>query len=143
MRVPCALNGCASLRPTVGRYPQAGDRADFSHPRYRRRHGVTIADVALLDRIIAGGGAIKPADLKHPARRRRSHDGEPRRRHRGGDQAAQEKLKAAGVTVVDVEMPELTELNGQVGFPVALYEAYDDMVAYLKKRGAATISRSW
>ena len=27
------------------------------------------------------------------------------------------------------------ELNGQVGFPVALYEAYDDMVAYLK-RGA-------
>jgi indoleacetamide hydrolase len=32
-------------------------------------------------------------------------------------------------------MPDLMELNGQVGFPVALYEAYDDMVAYLK-RGA-------
>jgi Asp-tRNA(Asn)/Glu-tRNA(Gln) amidotransferase A subunit family amidase len=26
-------------------------------------------------------------------------------------------------------MPKLAELNGQVGFPVALYEAYDDMVA--------------
>ena len=24
VRVPCALNGCAALRPTVGRYPQAG-----------------------------------------------------------------------------------------------------------------------
>src|SRR4029078_11854083 len=24
VRVPCALNGCASLRPTVGRYPQQG-----------------------------------------------------------------------------------------------------------------------
>jgi mandelamide amidase len=28
-------------------------------------------------------------------------------------------------------MPTLAELNGNVGFPVALYEAYDDMVAYL------------
>ena len=42
--------------------------------------------------------------------------------------AALAKLKAAGVTVVDVEMPQLVELNGAVGFPVALYEAYDDMV---------------
>ena len=29
----------------------------------------------------------------------------------------------------------MAELNGQVGFPLALYEAYDDMVAYLKKTG--------
>src|SRR5205823_14931587 len=49
--------------------------------------------------------------------------------------AAIDKLKSAGVTVVDVEMPKLGELNGQVGFPLALYEAYDDMVAYLKKTG--------
>ena len=49
--------------------------------------------------------------------------------------AGLDKLKSAGVTVVDVEMPKLTELNGQVGFPLALYEAYDDMVAYLKKTG--------
>ena len=45
------------------------------------------------------------------------------------------KLKAAGATVVDVEMPQLVELNGAVGFPVALYEAYDDMVAYLRGTG--------
>ena len=49
--------------------------------------------------------------------------------------AAIDKLKSAGVTVVDVEMPKLAELNGQVGFPLALYEAYDDMVVYLKKTG--------
>ena len=59
-----------------------------------------------------------------------------------------DKLKSAGVTVVEVEMPKLAELNGQVGFPVALYEAYDDMVAYLKHTGtgltieAAGASRS-
>jgi indoleacetamide hydrolase len=30
VRIPCALNGCASLRPTVGRYPQGGI-APISH----------------------------------------------------------------------------------------------------------------
>ena len=30
-------------------------------------------------------------------------------------------------------MPKLMELNGAVGFPLALYEAHDDMVAYLAK----------
>jgi len=125
VRIPCALNGCASLRPTVGRYPQAGI-APISHTRDTA--GVmagSIADVVLLDRIISGQPGIEAADLKGI---------------RFGDTAAaiaaaHEKLKAAGVTLVDVDMPDLMELNGQVGFPVALYEAYDDMVAYLK-RGA-------
>ena len=39
-------------------------------------------------------------------------------------------------------MPKLAELNGQVGFPVALYEAYDDMVAYLK-RGPKISIEDW
>eukprot|EP01032_Pedospumella_encystans_P031239 gene31239-35262_t len=39
----------------------------------------------------------------------------------------------AGVTLVELEMPKLAELNGAVGFPVALYEANDDMAAYLAK----------
>lgn len=45
-------------------------------------------------------------------------------------------MKAAGVAVVDVDMPKLMELNGAVGFPLALYEAYDDMVKYLKASGS-------
>ncbi|MGY4284599.1 hypothetical protein ACVWXO_003819 [Bradyrhizobium sp. LM2.7] len=44
-------------------------------------------------------------------------------------------MGAQGVSVIEIEMPQLAELNGQVGFPVALYEAYDDMVAYLKHTG--------
>jgi mandelamide amidase len=51
----------------------------------------------------------------------------------GAIAAAHEKLKAAGVTLVEVDMPNLMELNGQVSFPVAMYEAYDDMVAYLQR----------
>jgi len=49
--------------------------------------------------------------------------------------AAQARLAGAGVVFVDVEMPKLAEINGAIGFPLALYEAYDDVVAYLKRTG--------
>ena len=39
-------------------------------------------------------------------------------------------------------MPKLAELNGAVSFPVALYEAYDDMVAYLAKYDTGVASTS-
>jgi len=96
----------------------------------------TMADVAILDRVIAGGGAIGPANLKEVrigmvAATLANLDGDTD----VAFHAAVEKLKSAGVTAVDVDMPKLAELNGQVGFPVALYEAYDDMVAYLKHTG--------
>jgi indoleacetamide hydrolase len=136
VRVPCALNGCASLRPTVGRYPQAGI-APISHTRDTPgAMAGSIADVALLDRIICDQSPVEAADLKGVrlgvvAATMANLDGDTA----AAIAAAHEKLKAAGVAVVDIEMPDLMELNGQVGFPVALYEAYDDMVAYLK-RGA-------
>lgn len=136
VRVPAALNGCASLRPTVGRYPQAGI-APISHTRDTAGPmAATMADVELLDRIIAGGEAVQPADLKQmrigivgSMLINLDTDTDT------AFQAAVAKLKAHGVTVVEIEMPHLAELNGQIGFPVALYEAYDDMVAYLAHTG--------
>ncbi|MBV8908555.1 MAG: hypothetical protein JOZ20_06100, partial [Sphingomonas sp.] len=136
VRIPCALNGCASLRPTVGRYPQAGI-APISHTRDTAGPmASTMADVAILDRAIAGGGAVAPANLREvrigvEKTMLANLDGDTEAAFR----ASLDKLKSAGVTVVDIEMPKLAELNGQVGFPVALYEAYDDMVAYLKHTG--------
>jgi len=137
VRIPCALNGCASLRPTVGRYPQEGI-APISHTRDTAGPmATTMADVALLDRIIAGGGAIEGADLKGA----RIGVEKSMLANLDGDtdaafHAGLDKLKAAGATIVDIEMPGLGELNSQVGFPVALYEAYDDMVAYLEHTGS-------
>jgi Asp-tRNA(Asn)/Glu-tRNA(Gln) amidotransferase A subunit family amidase len=137
VRVPCAVNGCASLRPTVGRYPQTGI-APISHTRDTAGPmAATVADVAILDRVIAGGGAVTPANLKEVrlgvVRTMLANlDGDTESAFR----TALDKLKSAGVTVVDVEMAKLGELNGKVSFPVALYEAYDDMVAYLKKTGS-------
>ncbi len=136
VRVPCALNGGTSLRPTVGRYPRGGI-APISHTRDTA--GVmagSIADVVLLDRIICGEREIEAADLKGirlgvVAATMANLDDDTA----AAIAAAHQKLKAAGVILVDVDMPDMMELNGQISFPVALYEAYDDMVAYLK-RGA-------
>jgi mandelamide amidase len=134
VRIPCAFNGCASLRPTVGRYPQQGI-APISHTRDTAGPmAQSMADVALLDGVIAGGKPLKPADLKRlrlgvvPAMQA-NLDADTR----AATDAAFAKLRAAGVTLVDVEMPKLMELNGAVGFPLALYEAHDDMVTYLAK----------
>jgi mandelamide amidase len=43
------------------------------------------------------------------------------------------RLRQAGVTIVDVDMPDLKKINDAASFPVALYEAYDDLRAYLAK----------
>lgn len=136
VRVPAALNGCASLRPTIGRYPQNGI-APISHTRDTAGPmAATVADVALLDRIIAGGDEIAPADLKQV----RIGIVTSMLANLDSDTAAAfdtaiGKMKARHITILEIEMPRLAELNGQVGFPVALYEAYDDMIAYLKHTG--------
>ncbi len=136
VRVPAALNGCASLRPTIGRYPQEGI-APISHTRDTAGPmAATMADVALLDRVIAGGDAIAPADLKQVRigilkTMLTNIDADTD----AAFQAAVAKMNAQGITVVEIEMPQLAELNGQVSFPVALYEAYDDLVAYLRHTG--------
>jgi mandelamide amidase len=134
VRIPCAFNGCMSLRPTVGRYPQGGI-APISHTRDTAGPMAdSMADVALLDRVIAGGGRIEATGLKDVrlglvASMLANLDDDTKTAFN----ATLDKLKAAGVTIVDVDMPKLAELNGKVGFPVAMYEAYDDMVAFLKR----------
>lgn len=134
VRIPCAFNGCAALRPTVGRYSQQGI-APISHTRDTAGPmALSVADLALLDRVIAGGKPLKAADLKRvrlgvvPALFA-NLDADTR----AATDAALVKLRAAGVTLVDVEMPKLMEINGAVGFPVALYEANDDLGAYLAR----------
>jgi indoleacetamide hydrolase len=132
LRVPCALNGCASLRPTLGRYPQAGI-APISHTRDTAGPmGVSFSDIELMDRVIAGGSPVGSADLKTVrvglvAEFQTNMDADTRAAY----DAAVAKLKSAGVTVVNVTMPNLVTLNNNVSFPVAFYEGYDDMVRYL------------
>jgi indoleacetamide hydrolase len=135
VRIPAGVTGGAGLRPTLLRYSQDGvtpiaHSRDTVGPMAR-----TVADVALLDAVIMHGKVPAAASL----------NGVRLGVYRGyffadldADtaaviDAALAKLRAAGVTIVDVDMPQLKRLNDAASFPVALYEAYDDLKTYLAR----------
>lgn len=136
MRIPCALNGCASLRPSWGRYPGKGvipiaNSRDTVGPM-----ALCMADVALLDAVITGEAALPPVELG------RLRLGVVKGFWANLDadtdtltRSAIARLEAVGVHFVEVPEARLQELNEPIGFPVVFHEAYDDMVAYLREQG--------
>ena len=140
VRIPAALTGTAGLRPTIGRYSQEGV-TPISHSRDTvGPMGQTVADVALLHSAITGRGmptAVSLSGVKLGVYRAYFwKDLDPDTRTVA--EAALAKLKAAGATIVEVDMPDLQRLNDAASFPVALYEAYDDLRAYLAKYRTGT-----
>ena len=143
LRIPCAFNGCASLRPTMGRWAQDGI-APISHTRDTPGPmAVAMADVELLDRVVTDSPAVAPADLKVvrvgvAPEFLANLDADTR----AAWEAALARLRTAGVTVVNVSLPGLMTANHGVGGPVSLYEAHDDLVAYLARyRSGVTIQQ--
>src|SRR5262245_967596 len=145
VRIPSALTGGAGLRPTILRYSQEGvtpiaHSRDTVGPMAR-----TVADVALLDSVITGRAAPTPASLKgvklgvYRAYYFKDLDADTQ----AVTTAAVEKLKQAGVTIVEVDMPELQKLNDAASFPVALYEASADLAAYWRGTRPARRSSRW
>jgi mandelamide amidase len=135
VRIPAALSGAAGFRPTIGRYSQEGV-TPISHSRDTvGPMAQTVADVALLDAVITGGRPPAPAPLGgvrlgvYRAYFLKDLDADTQ----AVTEAAFEKLRHVGVTIVDVDMPDLQKTNDAASFPVALYEAYDDLKAYLEK----------
>ncbi|MBI2753116.1 MAG: indoleacetamide hydrolase [Betaproteobacteria bacterium] len=138
VRIPAALNGIAGLRPTLKRYPQDGitpiaHTRDTAGPMAR-----TVGDLVLLDSVVTGAkDKVSPAALKgmrigvHKAYFFKGLDAETEKL----TLAALDKMKSAGVQIVEVDMPGLADLNNKVSFPVALYEANVDLAKYLKKFG--------
>jgi Asp-tRNA(Asn)/Glu-tRNA(Gln) amidotransferase A subunit family amidase len=137
VRIPSALCGIAGLRPSIGRYSQDGI-TPISHSRDTAGPmAQTVADVALLDAVITGGKPTAPASLAgvrlgvYRAYFFADLDADTK----AVVEAALDKLRQAGVTIVEVDMPLLKATNDAVSFPVALYEAYDDLKAYLARYG--------
>ena len=134
-RIPSAFNGITGFRPSVGRYSAEGV-VPISHTRDTPgAMGRTVADVALLDGVLTGQAPVKPIDL-HGLRL--GLDRADFFANLDSDTAAVmqqvlAKLEQQGAVLVPVSMPGLAGINGRIGFPVALYEAYDDMQRYLKR----------
>ncbi len=138
VRVPAAFCGVTGLRPSTGRWPQAGivpisSTRDTAGPLAR-----SVADLALLDGIVTGEDAALPAKMPSEIRL-----GLPRSLFWEGldvetealCRAALQRLRDAGFVLVEVDLPEIAELTAAVGFPVVFHEGRVDLDAYLEAAG--------
>ena len=146
VRLPAAMCGLAGFRPTVGRYPSAGiipisHTRDTAGPIAR-----SVADLRLLDVVMAGGGqrgpGAVPAETPVPdlaglrlgvPRAAFYRDLEPDVAREAG--RVLELLADLGVGLVEAEIPDVSNLNAAVGFPIALYEFVRDLPRYLEGNG--------
>ncbi|MCD2188373.1 indoleacetamide hydrolase [Actinomycetospora soli] len=142
-RVPAALTGTVGFRPSVGdggperRYHDAGHVLPIS--RTRDTVGPiarTVADVALLDAVIAPAPAAPPVAIGS------LRLGVPPTLWTGLDPELDtvlrrrlDELADAGVTLVEADLPGLFDLNDQVSFAVALHEPRTDIPDYLAATG--------
>lgn len=140
VRLPCALNGCVGFRPTLGRYAQDGI-TPISHTRDTAGPMAhTVSDIALIDHVITQQTIKAPI----PAQQIRlginqyfwANLDENVHHHA---HLALERLRSTGVEIVDVEMPELEQLNHHISFPVVIYEGKHDLIQYLKNNTQITI----
>ncbi|PHR80406.1 MAG: amidase [Colwellia sp.] len=132
MRIPSALNGCAALRPSAGRYSNHGlipiaESRDTVGPM-----ALCMSDLVLLDSIITDEYDLPPIELNElrlgiPSECWKNLDADTTERA----EAALSKLQKHGVTFVSIDDAGLQALNEPVGFSVVIYEAYESMVKYL------------
>jgi len=137
VRVPAALCGVTGFRPTVGRVPRQGIAPisvtrDTAGPLAH-----SAADCALIDAVLTNTPAahrvvaLKGLRLGVP-RNPFWSDLEPNLARVAEE--AMEVLRSAGVELVDLDLPTLSDLNATISFPIALYEFVRDMRAYLQER---------
>ena len=136
VRIPAALCGIVGFRPTTGRWSQEGivpisHTRDTAGPMTR-----SVADCALIDAVVTGSSPdLEPVTLKG------LRLGVPRGHFWEGLDAelasvlegTLQRLRDAGVILVEGDVADVGQLDGAAGFPIALYETVADLNAYLRE----------
>jgi len=135
VRLPASVNGSAGFRPTVGRYDGAGI-TPISHTRDTAGPiAKSMADIVLLDSIMTGQteplAPLPPASIRLGVAAYFWAELDPE--VQAISEAALNALRAAGVTLVNLDMPDLPAANAAVGMPLCLFEQKPDLTAYLAR----------
>ncbi|MEH6517053.1 MAG: amidase family protein [Halioglobus sp.] len=135
-RIPAALNGLVGFRPTTGRYPNTGmtmisNTRDTAGPMTH-----TVADAALMDRVLSADSTIDPAvdlsTLRLGVPRGYFYENLDPDVSRVTEQVIA-RLAQAGVELVEADIEGIGDLNEKVGFPLVLFETSQLLPAYLEK----------
>ncbi len=136
VRIPPSLTGIVGFRPSMGRYP-----SEAVTPISKTRDTVgllarTVTDLIVLDDVIVPGAtavtAIAASEIRLGVPRAyfyQNIDAEAAR----VVEATLASLTAAGVQLIETEIPDIDELMANSAFPIAFYEVLRDLTAYLEE----------
>jgi len=136
VRIPPSLTGIVGFRPSMGRYP-----SEAVTPISKTRDTIgllsrTVADLIVLDDVIVPGAgviaAIPASEIRLGVPRAyfyQNIDAEAA----AVVEATLESLTAAGVQLIETEIPDIDELMANSAFPIAFYEVLRDLTAYLEE----------
>jgi len=136
-RVPAAFCGVVGFRPSTGRWSQQGliansQTRDTAGPMAR-----TVADCALIDEVVTGDGdrpQVKPDGLRIGIIRYFWEELEPEIESIGRE--CLDRLKRAGITLVEADMPLVGELTRRASLPIGVLEHRGALSAYLAAAGS-------
>lgn len=139
IRVPAALCGVCGFRPTTGRYPNDGTAPITPLFDQIGPHARTVEDLVLFDAVMTGDQRpVAPAELRGlrlGIARGFYFSGLAPEVEQQMD-AVMDRLREAGVVLVEAEIPDLAELVAQVTAPIQIHDAAASWIAYLKASGA-------
>jgi mandelamide amidase len=141
VRIPAALTGVVGFRPSSGRYPSTAVTPISSTRDTIGLISRTVDDLIVLDGVIVPDSESVKAVALNEIRL-----GIPRAFYYEGldaqtsvvVEALLTELAAAGVQLVDMEIPDLARLHAASSFPIVLYEAVRDLPAYLDHYATGT-----
>jgi Asp-tRNA(Asn)/Glu-tRNA(Gln) amidotransferase A subunit family amidase len=134
VRIPAARGGICGLRPTAGRYPSEGVTPLSSTRDTVGPMANSIADLATLDAVLADD----PTEIVEPKQPRLGIPVGPftdplSDETRAAFDDAIVRLRAGGVTIVEVPAPGFDRAEDTVGFPIVFHEARRDLTRYLER----------
>jgi mandelamide amidase len=134
VRVPAALCGIAGFRPTTGRYSAQGVMPLAPLFDTLGAHARTAGDLALFDSVVTGErtavSTAPPRAVRLAVARAHYFAGlDPEIERVTGE--ALSKLRDAGVTILEADVPDLTRLVEAANFPIIYHDSLPSIRRFL------------